>query len=91
MSDCNGMHLRRFFAESGFIWTIILDGNTFITLDSWYVSCGLAKRCNKLSYIYCCDVRYAMKRMLDTATKEKKRYFKIPYHRVHRSVLSACL
>jgi hypothetical protein len=32
-----------------------------------------------------------MKHMLDTATKEKKRYFKIPYHRVHRSVLSACL
>jgi hypothetical protein len=32
-----------------------------------------------------------MKHMLDTATKEKKRYFKIPYHRVHRLVLSACL
>jgi hypothetical protein len=46
--------------DSGYVWTIILDGNTFISLDSWY----------------------SMKKVLDTSTKEKK-YFKIPYHRVH--------
>ena len=46
--------------ESGFEWTIVLDGSTFITQESW-------------------EKLYSA---LQIASKEGKKYFKIPYHRI---------
>jgi hypothetical protein len=47
--------------DSGFDWSVILDGNTFITFDAWS----------------------ALQHALSQAWEKKKRYLKIPYHRVH--------
>lgn len=47
--------------ESGFEWTIVLDGSTFVTEEGW-------------------EKLYAA---LQLASKEGKKYFKIPYHRIH--------
>jgi anti-sigma28 factor (negative regulator of flagellin synthesis) len=46
--------------DSGAEWSVILDGNTFITKDSWA----------------------SMQNALVKASEEKKKYLKIPYHRV---------
>jgi len=48
--------------DSGYEWSVILDGNTFMTKDSWN----------------------SLKKALAQSSKEGKKYFKIPYHRVHQ-------